>query len=332
MSNYSESFNAAFGDLFSYVTKALDEIAAEQQAKLRADQDIEKVRAELAVLRAENASLQKLHAADQDKINDLTDENTRLQAARKADYDTITDLAAQNQRLESTVKNLRSRLLSTEGRRNQLYKQLTAAQNQRDSYKTAIEKMKCPTVTVVTDQAELTSLQNRVRDLTTELIEANRKTDAAIAAGDRYYKQLAAVQDQCDSYQKAIENAEQENAALNTRIDQLQTSINELRSQNRMLAFASRNAADYLVVNGARLTVKEVQNLIDGYDKKIDEINTLRQLNDKQAAEIRALKERNRALCDESDATSKSAAYISHNLDVIAAQLDSIRRSVGINS
>lgn len=91
MSNYAEQFNAAFGDLFAEVTKAIDELAARDglaaknteklEQELQSTKDlVKKLQAENAVLRSENASLLKLRTADFDQIQRLALENDTQQA------------------------------------------------------------------------------------------------------------------------------------------------------------------------------------------------------------------------------------------------------------
>lgn len=139
MSNYAEQFNAAFDDLFAEVTKAIDELAARDglaaksieklEQELQSTKDlVKKLQAENAVLRSENASLLKLRAADFDQIQRLALENDTQQAK----IHTLT-----GQLLEAGKK-----VEARDSRINRYWKQLTAAQNQRDSYKKNVEVLK----------------------------------------------------------------------------------------------------------------------------------------------------------------------------------------------
>ena len=139
MSNYAEQFNAAFGDLFAEVTKAIDELAARDglaaksteklEQELQSTKDlVKKLQAENAVLRSENASLLKLRTADFDQIQRLALENDTQQAK----IHTLT-----GQLLEAGKK-----VEARDSRINRYWKQLTAAQNQRDSYKKNVEVLK----------------------------------------------------------------------------------------------------------------------------------------------------------------------------------------------
>lgn len=139
MSNYAEQFNAAFGDLFAEVTKAIDELAARDglaaksteklEQELQSTKDlVKKLQAENAVLRSENVSLLKLRTADFDQIQRLALENDTQQAK----IHTLT-----SQLLEAGKK-----VEARDSRINRYWKQLTAAQNQRDSYKKNVEVLK----------------------------------------------------------------------------------------------------------------------------------------------------------------------------------------------
>lgn len=107
--------------------------------------EIAKARARMSSAASNNGDLKRENAALKQRVADLekqAEQFAGLPAERLIPGVSYDALRAANEDLERKVRNLNHQVLQAEGIRNKQYKDLVAAQNQRDSYKATVEQLK----------------------------------------------------------------------------------------------------------------------------------------------------------------------------------------------
>lgn len=320
------NYEGAFDGLLASISEALDQLAAEQREKLAAEtpadqatqalkKELEKARAENAVLNAENDSLRKLRAADHNQIEDLAAQNDALLsksnetqcilvngtaftagdiARALRDISTLrSELATANRdrdrktddirRLEDQVRSLKYNLSQQEKKAETLLENRDDLLNSNrlmaariSSQEATIESLRGQNAEHdVSSDAQLERLTRRISILEETNRSIAKQRDALM---NRIAEQERELKRNADT--RRIRTLEGEVGRLNKKLTAAQSQARSYRERAQDLQFKlaakQPNSDQAIFVNGRYMTVKQIEMLLDEGIKDAQELAKLR--------------------------------------------------------